>query len=464
MRPAEQPRICARRFHLLHVLRYFRYGLLLCLVPIVRALLALDVHAVFAALYQDALILALTAAGALALWRTTSLSLENGVLCASSGLFFKTRRVYAASSIAAIEIARPVYCRLFGASHVTIHPKNLRRGARLRLYLSRSGAEALADALMPARQDTSLFAPTGFERLNFVVLSANVLTGCAFAVMAARHLEDVFDDFHHLAAENLSRLTALAARWLPAGLAALTALGFCIAAITVLYAFFRTFGFSVCRNGDVLIARGGLLSKTERRIRVSCVTLCEVRVTPAARLLRRCPVYVRAGSFNGSDIPLMLCRDGAEDSVQMLLPAFRMPPMPAPSAQRMPLPFLWKSAALLALFLGMTGVAFASERALLPVPLLGAALAFASLLVSLEGVRREGFCKNKNRSLSACYTKRFTRHDVCILTSDVSYSIWETPFGVSAGLCHLTAHLPCAARVRVRAVPTLSAMEIPFTL
>ena len=96
--------------------------------------------------------------------------------------------------------------------------------------------------------------------------------------------------------------------------------------------------------------------------------------------------------------------------------------------------------------------------------LLGAALAFASLLVSLEGVRREGFCKNKNRSLSACYTKRFTRHDVCILTSDVSYSIWETPFGVSAGLCHLTAHLPCAARVRVRAVPTLSAMEIPFTL
>ena len=94
----------------------------------------------------------------------------------------------------------------------------------------------------------------------------------------------------------------------------------------------------------------------------------------------------------------------------------------------------------------------------------GAALAFASLLVSLEGVRREGFCKNKNRSLSACYTKRFTRHDVCILTSDVSYSIWETPFGVSAGLCHLTAHLPCAARVRVRAVPTLSAMEIPFTL
>ena len=57
-----------RRFHIIFALRYLRYGLLLCLVPMVQALLAFDLDSMWAALTQDAAILLVCAAAALALW------------------------------------------------------------------------------------------------------------------------------------------------------------------------------------------------------------------------------------------------------------------------------------------------------------------------------------------------------------------------------------------------------------
>lgn len=455
-----------KRFHILYSLRYFRYGLLLCLVPLARALFALDLDRLFSALYKDALILLLSAAGALALWLATGFSFDGGEVAAESGIFYKNRHVYAASSIAALEISRPLYCRILGASHVTLHFKNLTAPSRLKLYLNKRDAAALADGLMPVRGDTSVFAPTGIKRLNLVVLSANVLTSCAFVYMTIDHMDEFFDqDFHAIAAENVSRIIAFAEHWLPAGISALAALLFLLVTVAVLYSFLHTMGFSVCRNGGVIIARGGLVTKIERRIRVASVTSCEVRVTPVARLLRRYPVYVRAGSFNGGDIPLMLCRKGAEDTARLLLPGYTVPegPLCAPG-RKSPGVYVWKPAACLALFLGMLGVAFASAPSLLPIPLLACILAFGALLVSLEGIAREGVCKNSNRTLSVCYTRNFTRHDVCVLTSDLSYSILETPFGISSGLCNLSVHLPCRVTMKVRSIPTFQAAEIPFTL
>ena len=46
-----------RRFHILYCLRLFRYALLLCLVPMVQALIAFDWPSLFTALKQDAAIL-----------------------------------------------------------------------------------------------------------------------------------------------------------------------------------------------------------------------------------------------------------------------------------------------------------------------------------------------------------------------------------------------------------------------
>ncbi|MEG2287005.1 MAG: hypothetical protein RSC00_03765, partial [Ruthenibacterium sp.] len=56
------------RFHIFYTLRYLRYGLLLCLVPMVRALIVFDLPALFLALWQGLSILLLCAAAAAYLW------------------------------------------------------------------------------------------------------------------------------------------------------------------------------------------------------------------------------------------------------------------------------------------------------------------------------------------------------------------------------------------------------------
>ena len=79
-------------------------------------------------------------------------------------------------------------------------------------------------------------------------------------------------------------------------------------------------------------------------------------------------------------------------------------------------------------------------------------------------VRGSSGISGGDRTLSVCYTRNFTRHDVCVLTSDLSYSILETPFGVSSGLCNLSVHLPCRVILKVRSILTFQAADIPFTL
>ena len=57
------------------------------------------------------------------------------------------------------------------------------------------------------------------------------------------------------------------------------------------------------------------------------MTSAEVRITPLARLLGRCLVYLRAGADSGDDTPVMVWRmkDGVEP-LRRLMPSFRLPP------------------------------------------------------------------------------------------------------------------------------------------
>lgn len=88
-------------------------------------------------------------------------------------------------------------------------------------------------------------------------------------------------------------------------------------------------------------------------------------------------------------------------------------------------------------------------------------LALAGLLVSLEGFFREGLHKNANRTLSVCYTRFFTRHEVCVFTPDLSYTLLENPFSVSGGRCDVRVHLPCGLQYRVRGVLPISGAGNP---
>lgn len=455
-----------RRFHIIFTLRYLRYGLLLCLVPMLRALLEFDLDSLWLALTQDAAILLASAAAALVLWHATSFAWEEGSVHVAQGVFLRSSHTFAQASVAALEIVRPLSCRMLGASRVTLYFRTNAAPRRYSLYLKKRDAAAVADSLLPVCTENAVFEPTGFERLTFVMLSANVLTSSLFALWGVRQADELLGGgFGQRAVETVREASLAAARFLPAGIAFLLTLGFAGVSFTLLYALLRTAGFQVCRNGGVLISRGGFLTQTERRIPVSCVSACDMRITPAARLLRRYPVYLSAGSYRGGELPVLVCKKGGEHDVERLLPGFSLPDGPlCEPARKSPVQYLWQPGAWLALSLAVCGVASYTMPQLLPMLAVPAALSLASLLVSLEGLFREGFCKNRNRTLSVCFTRFFTRHEVCVLTPDLAYTITENPFSVSGGRCDLQVHLPCRVRYRVRGVLQYLAREIPFTL
>lgn len=455
-----------RRFHIIFAVHYLRYGLLLCLVPMLQALLAFDLDSLWAALRQDAVILLACAAAALALWRATAFRLEDGAVKVTQGVFYRSYHTFGRASIAALEIARPLYCRMLGASRITLYFKTNASPKSYSMFLHKKDAAAVADVLLPVRSDTSVFEPTGFERLSFVMLSANIITSSAFALWGVKQLDEVLgQNFQQIALDTFHEAELFAARYLPTGLAFLVTLGFAVTGFTFLYALLHTAGFKVCRNGGVIISKGGFVTLIERRILVACVSACDVCVTPPARLLRRYPVYLSAGSFRGGDLPVLVYKKGEERTVECLLPNFCPPDGPlCMPARKSPVQYLWQPGTLLALSLGLCGVASYAMPQILPMLFVPAVLALAGLLVSLEGFFREGLRKNANRTLSVCYTRFFTRHEVCVFTPDLSYTLLENPFSVSGGRCDVRVHLPCGLQYRVRGVLQYLAREIPFTL
>ena len=298
------------------------------------------------------------------------------------------------------------------------------------------------------------------------MLSANVLTACAFAWVSFDRMQDVLgENFRQMAWTQLEQLELLAERILPAGLAALATLFFLLTGLTFLYAFVRTAGFRVCRNGGVIICKGGLVTRVERRISLRCVSSCDIRVTPAARLLRRYPVFITAGSFSGGETPLFVVKKGREAQVDALLPGYSKPDGALCEPWRKsPVQYLWKPGTMLVLGLALCGVAFNVLPGVLPVLALWVAGALGCMIVSLEGMVKEGFCKNKNRTLSVVFTRFFTRHDVCVLTQDLAYSLFEHPFSISEGRCDLKVCLPGRVGYKVRGVLQFKAREIPFSL
>ncbi|MEG1275908.1 MAG: PH domain-containing protein [Ruthenibacterium sp.] len=445
------------RFHIFYTLRYLRYGLLLCLVPMVRALIVFDLPALFLALWQGLSILLLCAAAAAYLWWFTGFWVADGCVLIERGLVLRHCSTYKKESIAVLDLQRPLYCRLFGAARLTLYFKNYAAPKKVLLYLPNKAAQRVANVLMPVREGASVFAPTGFDRLALTMLSANVLTTALFVYVGAQRVSELLgEDLRVLferAQQNFARFESFFAQFLPAGLAMMTALLFGLASVTFLHAFFQTAGLRVCRNGGVIICRGGVLTKTERRIAVQSISACDVRVTPAARLLGRYPLYVQAGSFAGGDFPLMVYKRSSPHTPEALLTGFRTPDAPLCEPARKSIwQYIGLPCACLALTLALCGVAFAVLPAVLPVLCVPLVLSIGCLAQSFEGYCKEGVCKNKNRTLALWYTRFFTRHEVCVFTPDVSYTVFQSPFGLNQGYASFTLHLPGGARLRARGI------------
>lgn len=456
----------AVRLHPFHFLKYIKYGLILCVIPILRAVLAFDIAAAWLAFTQDLLIL-LACGGILAtLWQASCAGLADGVLTVRQGVLLRRPALYRACMVSAVEVCRPLWYRVFGAARLKIYFKAGSGQRRVELVLPGRRARQLARALVPATAAANFFEPVGMDRLIFVLLSANILATSAFSVLAVRRIAKlVGQDLGALALGGITQVEHLLAAFLPAGLSLLAAVLLFFLALSLLASLLRTYRFTATRSGGVLLCRGGLLTHTERRVLVSAITASTLRITPTARLLRRCPVYVSAGGFRGDDLPILALGADNAPVLQRLLPEFCPPEGPLCNPRRKSPPqYLWKPGSLSLLLAALLAVSLRAVPAASPLLGLLLCLALASTLCNLEGIFKEGFCKNANRTFTLSYCRGLTRHLVSLYTNDLSLTITRMPQAASAGRCDLRVHTPSRRTYHLRGVEFYRARALKFNL
>ena len=95
--------------------------------------------------------------------------------------------------------------------------------------------------------------------------------------------------------------------------------------LSLLRSFVQTVHYEVWHTSTQIGSRGGWLDRFECRVKSDQISFADVRLSPFARLMRRWPVFVTAGSCS-PELPLFVYRSGEEALFRELLPEFRMPP------------------------------------------------------------------------------------------------------------------------------------------
>lgn len=382
-----------KRFHPFAVLHLLRKTILVYLLPLVQVLFARNRAALWAALAQDVLLLALLSMVCWEVLHASGWQMDaHGNLLVRWRLGIRLDRTLRADMLAALTIDRPVVYRLAGASRLTLYPAGQKKP--LTLIVARDDARELADRLLPLEQPV-VHRPHGGEKMVFAVLGANGLSTLALLALALRQSRPYAPDAQTLAFAHLSHLAAFAARWLPMGTAwMLVATGwlFCI---SLARSAAQVAHYTVWRTAAQLGSRGGLLQEL----------LPGVALPPdtAPDITRRSKIY-----FLPAGLPLGLC---------LLLTAVSRTTLPT-----------------------------------LTLPLLVPDLFFAALLAAAYvGYRREGTWMQDDH-LTLRRQKGFHLHCVCALHPDLCLTVQQSPWAVAAHRANLTLIFPGRLKQKVRSV------------
>ena len=394
-----------KRFHPFAVLHLLRKTILVYLLPLVQVLFARNWAALWAALAQDVLLLALLSMVCWEVLRVSGWQMDaHGNLLVRWRLGIRLDRTLRADMLAALTIDRPVVYRLAGASRLTLYPAGQKKP--LTLIVARDDARELADRLLPLEQPV-VHRPHGGEKMVFAVLGANGLSTLALLALALRQSRPYAPDAQTLAFAHLSHLAAFAARWLPMGTAwMLVATGW-LFFISLARSAAQVAHYTVWRTNAQLGSRGGLLHRYEMRLYRAHLNYADLRRSPVTRALHYCPVFVTAGSC-APELPLFVWKEGTP-LLQELLP----------------------------------GVA---------LPLLVPDLFFAALLAAaFVGYRREGAWMQDDH-LTLRRQKGFHLHCVCALHPDLCLTVQQSPWAVAAHRANLTLIFPGRLKQKVRSV------------
>lgn len=457
-------------FHIVYVLKYIRYGLLLCLVPMIQAAIRFDLPSLYTALRQDAVILIVMFFVSLAIWQKLGFSFTDKTLTLRYGVILKQTIQVHTDQIAVVELDRSLFLRLVGCTRVKLYAARSASFGSVKFYLRKHHAAMLAERMMPVKNESSFFAPTGAERIRFTMLSANIVTTAALLVFSAKQTQDILGqnlgaELGHLAVSNLEKIEQLAELFLPAGVAWLFTLGFILWGISLFWSLLTTANFRVSRSGGIILSKGGYINHTERRVLASAVSYCDIRITPTSRLLRCYPVYLSAGNYSGADLPILVYSKGRDALLQALMPKFTPPSQVAGLTVNRSMPqFIWKSGSLLLLCAALTAVSVWRLPELTPLLVIPLLLSCGLVVAGIEGWFTEGVRRNKNGTLSIRYTRFFTHHQLCVFTPDLSFSVFQTPFSENVARCNLSIRLPCRRRVRIRSIKRYEADRLKLVI
>lgn len=446
-----------RHFHWTYSLRFIRKTLVVYLLPLVRVAFRREWSVLFTALWQDLALLCMAAAASASILLSSGWRLdEYGALHLHWDLFVHLDRSVRGGELAAVRLERTLFQRLTGAATLTLYPIRPASREPYTLCLPVRDAEWLAEQLLPAAKD-EVYHPDGGEQLVLALLSANSVTTLLLLVLATRQNRSYTALPEQLALAQLSHAAAWAMRWLPASLAWLfTFLGF-VVGISLGRSLLHTLFYHVWRTDGILCGRSGVLHINQYRVRTDTISFADVRLSPIARLLHRYPLYITAGNYTDSEIPILVYKPGQEALLERLLPGFRLPPDVRVVTKGRSFALFLPAGAFFAVFLLLTMVSVYALPSLTPILLFPTAYFFLMLLCAAEGYRCEGAWCGEGR-LTVRRQRNFTLHCICIFSPQVSLSLAQSPWAISARRANLTICLPGRFCIKVRSVPLPDAL------
>lgn len=441
------------RFHFFYALRCLRYGFLLCLIPLVRALATLRLDDFLVALQQDALILALMGFLSVYTWMAARWRLEGDTLTLSLGFAVQRTYSYRTCDFAACELRRSLGMRLFGAAELELYLSACRSRKSHTLLLTRRQAEALCGRLFPVQTPDVQYRPSGGEWLTLVTLSTNLVTETALVLYTVHRVQSFLGaDFGQAALSQLERVLLTVNSALPTGLLLMMTLFFFFTFCSLLISALRMGGYRVGRAGGTLLCRGGVYTRIEQRVRLDRVNCIDVRRTLFSRLVGWDSVYLFAGGFSNRNTPVFFYRrkdpSAASALLPGLVPARRLPRF----AQRSPWQFFWPELTALAVL----GVFWLPARRVLPgfAAVLGVLwlVSLGLLAMQIEAFFTEGWAPVDRDRVFFAFSRLFTRHFATVDVRGCAFGVTHTSLSVQQDRATLRLRTPAGRTIRARGI------------
>lgn len=451
-----------KHFHPFAALRFLRKTLAVYLIPLVNVLFERNWPAFWTALRQDAILFALLCGVSWVILRFSSWQLdEAGVLHLRWKLLFKLDTTIRGEALAALTLERPALFRLGGATKITLYPTGQPQKHVIPLCLRRADARELADRLLPIETPT-LHTPAGSERAALVLLGANGISTLALVALAIRQTRPLPLDAETLAFAQLGHLAAFAARWLPAGAAWLLTLATALFGASLARSFAQTVHYEVWHTAMQIGSRGGWIDRFECRVRSAQISYADVRVSPAARVLKRWPVFVTAGCCT-PELPLFVYRSGGEVLFRELLPEFQMPPDVRADTTQRSLIFFAPVGIPFALCALLSLVSVTVLPAMTVTLLVPTVFFFVLLCGAVMGYTREGIWLREGK-VTLRRQEGVYLHCICVFHPDLCLMGFQSPWAANVRRTNLTLIFPGQVRLKVRSIPLAEADTIVRSL